>query len=106
ERPLVYFQRAYDANPRGVMAAGTFLDLGRRWLRRPEMHVAAIEFVRAGLTLHPKNGPLHELLGDLLVRKGQTADAMTSFRAAYELDPKLGKGASVDEYVAGRMKVN
>ena len=106
ERPLVYFQRAYEANPRGVMAANTFLDLGRRWLRRPEMHVAAMEFVRAGLTIHPKNGALHELLGDLLVRKGQTAEAMTSFRAAYELDPKLGKGASIDDYVAGRMKVN
>ncbi len=106
ERPLVYFQRAFESNPGGVVVAGTFLDLGRRWLRRPETHATAIEFVRAGIAIHPKSGPLHELLGDLLVRKGQTAEATTSFRAAYELDPKLGKGASIDDYVAGRMKLN
>jgi tetratricopeptide (TPR) repeat protein len=106
ERPLVYFRRAFEVNPRGVMAAGTFLDLGRRWLRRPEMQVAAIEFVGAGITLHPKNAALHELLGDLLLKKGQTDQAMSNFRTAYQLDPKLGKGASIDEYVAARMKAN
>jgi len=106
ERPLVYFQRAFESNPGGVMAAGTFLDLGRRWLRRPEMQVAAIEFVGAGIALHPKNGSLHELLGDLLLKKGQSDQAMSNFRTAYQLDPKLGKGASIDEYVAARMKGN
>lgn len=104
ERPIVYFERAFDANPNGVMAAGTFLDLGRRWLRRPEMHTAAIEFISAGIKLYPKSGALHELLGDLLLKKGQTDEAASKFRLAFQLDPKLGKGASVEEYVAGRMK--
>jgi tetratricopeptide (TPR) repeat protein len=106
ERPLVYFKRAFGANPNGVMAAGTFLDLGRRWLRPPEMHNAALELVGDGIELHPKNAALRELFGDLLIRKGQTEQAAGSFRMAYQLDPKLGKGASLEEYVAARVKVN
>jgi CubicO group peptidase (beta-lactamase class C family) len=106
ERPLVYFKRAYAANPNGVMAAQTFLDLGRRWLRRPEMLGAALEFVSDGITLHPKNAALHELLGDLQVRKGQAEQAATNFRLAYQLDPKLAKGATLEDYVAARMKIN
>ena len=69
------------------------------------MHNAAIEFITAGITLHPKNAALHELLGDLLVRKGQAEQAATNFRKAYELDPKLAKGVSVEEYVSTRMKI-
>jgi len=106
ERPLVYFKRAFEANPNGVMAAPTFLDLGRRWLRRPEMHDAALELVTDGITIHPKQGALYELLGDLLFRKGQTDQAVSNFRMAYQLDPKLGKGASLEEYVAAKTKVN
>jgi CubicO group peptidase (beta-lactamase class C family) len=106
QRPLVYFKRAFEANRYGVVAAETFLDLGRRWLRRPEMHEAALQFVRDGITLHPKYGALHELLGDLLIRKGQTEQAASSFRMAYQLDSKLGKGATLEAYVAARMKVN
>ena len=106
ERPLVYFKRAFEANPNGVMAPQTFLDLGRRWLRRAEMHGAALEFVTAGTVLHPKNAALHELLGDVLIRKGQTDQAATNFRTAYQLDPTLGKGATLEEYVAARIKIN
>jgi len=106
ERPLVYFKRAFEANPSGVIAPQTFLDIGRRWVRRPELHNAALEFVSNGISLHPKNAALHELLGDVLIRKGQTDQAATNFRAAYQLDPKLGKGATLEEYVAARMKIN
>jgi tetratricopeptide (TPR) repeat protein len=105
ERPLVYFKRGFEANPNGVMAAGTFLDLGRRWLRNPQWHSAAIEFVGAGVVLYPKNAALHELLGDLLIRKGQAEQASISFRKAYELDPRVAKGAPLEEYVAARMKI-
>lgn len=106
ERPLVYFRRAFESNPGGVMAAGTFLDLGRRWLRRPETQTAAIELVGAGIELHPKSGALHELYGDLLLRKGQPDQARANFLKAYELDSRLAKGASMEDYVAGRMKLN
>jgi tetratricopeptide (TPR) repeat protein len=106
ERPLVYFKRAFAANPHGVMAPQTFLDLGRRWLRRSEMHAAAVEFVTDGIVLHPKEAALYELLGDLLIRKGQSEQAATNFRTAYQLDPKLAKGATLEEYVAARMKIN
>jgi hypothetical protein len=46
------------------------------------------------------------LLGDLLVRKGQADQAINNFRMAYQLDPKLGKGATLEEYVAARTKLN
>lgn len=106
ERPLIYFKRAFEANPYGVMAAKTFLDLGGRWLRRPEMHGAALEFVTDGIALHPKQGALYELLGDLLFRRGQTDQAINNFRMAYQLDPKLGKGTTLEEYIAARTKLN
>jgi predicted Zn-dependent protease len=70
------------------------------------MHNAALELVGDGIELHPKNAALRELFGDLLIRKGQTEQAAGSFRMAYQLDPKLGKGASLEEYVAARVKVN
>lgn len=103
ERPIVYFKRAFEANPRGVMSAQTFLDLGGRWLRNPQMYDAAIAFVRDGLEIHPQVAALHQLLGDLLVKKNQKDLAVNSYRRAFELDPKLGKGASVDEYIKARI---
>ena len=106
ERPLVYFRRAYEANPNGVMGAGTFLDLGRRWLRRAEMFGAANDFITAGLELHPKNAALHELFGDLMLKRGQKDAAIENYRKAYQLDPKVAKGATLEEYVAARTKIN
>ena len=86
------------------MRAKTFLDLGARWLARPPFYDAAVEFVGAGVELHPKDAKLRELLGDFLARQGQTAAAAESYRAAYNIDPGLAKGLSADEYVARRLK--
>lgn len=103
ERPVVYFKRAFESNPSGVMRAETFVDLGRRWLPRPQMHDAAITLVRDGLELHPQVAALHELLGDLLVKKNEKDLAVNSYRRAFELDPKRGNGASLDEYIKARV---
>jgi CubicO group peptidase (beta-lactamase class C family) len=104
ERPAVYFRRAFESNPDGVMRARTFLDLGGRWLGRPQFYDAGVEFVGAGVQLHPKDAKLRELLGDFLARKGQTGAAAENYRAAYNIDPTLTKGSSADDYVAGRLK--
>ncbi|HEX8204417.1 MAG TPA: hypothetical protein VF587_00010, partial [Solirubrobacteraceae bacterium] len=104
ERPAAYFRRAYESNPGGVARAGTFLELGGRWLGRPPFYDAAVEFVGAGVELHPKDARLRELLGDFLARKGRPDAAAENFRAAYDLDPAVGKGSAADEYVAGRLK--
>jgi hypothetical protein len=40
------------------------------------------------------------------VRKGQSDQAATNFRTAYQLDPAVAKGATLEEYLAARMKVN
>lgn len=104
ERPVVYFRRAFEANPEGVMSARTFLDLGGRWLGRPQFYDAGVEFVGAGVELHPKDAKLRELLGDFLARKGKPDEAAASYRQAYTIDPTLAKGLSADEYVAGRLK--
>jgi CubicO group peptidase (beta-lactamase class C family) len=104
ERPVVYFRRAFESNPDGVMRAGTFLNLGGRWLGRPQFYDAAVEFVGAGVQLHPKDAKLRELLGDFLARKGKPDSAAENYRAAYTIDPTLAKGSSADEYVAGRLK--
>ncbi|HEX7313937.1 MAG TPA: serine hydrolase [Pyrinomonadaceae bacterium] len=104
ERPLVYFRRAYEANPDGVMRAKTFLDIGANWLKRPQMTDAGLEYIGAGVALHPKDAKLRELLGDFQARKGKLDEATANYRAAYNLDPALAKGLSADEYVAGRLK--
>jgi Flp pilus assembly protein TadD len=88
------------------MGAGTFLDLGRRWLRRPEMLGAANEFVSAGVELHPKNAELHELFGDVLLKRGQRDQASAHYRLAYDIDSKIAKGASFEDYIAARMRAN
>jgi tetratricopeptide (TPR) repeat protein len=103
ERPLVYFKRAFESNPSGVMRAKTFTDLGGRWLNRPEMAQAGLEFLSAGAEIHPKESVLHEMLGDFLLRKGDKARAEESYRKAFALDANIGKGATVDEYVARKL---
>ena len=70
------------------------------------LHDAALDVVGDAGVLHPKNAALHELFGDLSVRKGLTEQAGNAFRTAYQLDSKLGKGATLEEYVASRMKTN
>jgi CubicO group peptidase (beta-lactamase class C family) len=104
ERPLAYFRRAFESNPEGVMRAGTFLDIGGRWLTRPQLIDAGVEFVGAGVALHPKDAMLRVLLGDFLMRKGRADSAAENYCAAYSIDPSLGKGLSADEYVAGKIK--
>jgi len=86
------------------MRAKTFLDIGGRWLSRPQLTDAGVEFVGAGAALHPRNAALREMLGDFLARKGQTDAAAENYRAAYNIDPTLAKGLSADEYVAQRLK--
>jgi CubicO group peptidase (beta-lactamase class C family) len=103
ERPLVYFRRAFEANPSGVMKAATFLDLGGRWLKQPRMHNAAFEFIGAGVELHPQHAALRELFADLLSKMGRRDEAADSYRKAFALDPKIGKGASAEDYVTAKL---
>ncbi|MBC7930377.1 MAG: serine hydrolase [Rubrivivax sp.] len=103
ERPVGYFKRAFESNPSGVMRAKTFTDIGARWLGRPEMAQAGLEYLSAAVELHPKNAALHEMLGDFQLRKGEKALAEESYRKAFALDANIGKGVSVDEYVARKM---
>ncbi|HEX8502046.1 MAG TPA: serine hydrolase domain-containing protein [Pyrinomonadaceae bacterium] len=104
ERPAVYFRRAYESNPDGVMRAGTFLDIGGRWLSRPQLTDAGLEFIGAAVALYPKDARLREMLGDFLARKGKADEAAANYRAAHGIDPALAKGLSADEYVASKLK--
>lgn len=104
ERPLAYFRRAFESNPDGVMRVKTFTDIGGRWLSRPQLTDAGIEYVGAGVALHPKDAALRVLLGDFLARKGRLDAAAESYREAYKLDPGLGKGQSAEEFASGRLK--
>jgi CubicO group peptidase (beta-lactamase class C family) len=104
ERPVAYFRRAYESNPDGVMRPGTFLDIGGRWLARPQMWDAGLEYVGAAAALYPKDAAVRELFGDFLARKGRTQEAAENYRQAYALDPARAKGLSADEYVAQRLK--
>jgi tetratricopeptide (TPR) repeat protein len=104
ERPVVYFRRAFESNPDGVMSVKTFLDIGGRWLTRPQLVDAGIEYVGAGVALHPKDAALRQMLGDFLARKGRADAAAEHYRAAYNLDSGLGKGLPAEEYVSGRLK--
>ena len=85
------------------MRAATFLDLGRRWLARPQMYDAAVSFLTAGLEVHPAEAQLHALFGDFLLRKGLRERAADSYRKAFGLDPKMGQGRTVDEFVNAKL---
>jgi CubicO group peptidase (beta-lactamase class C family) len=106
ERPVVYFQRAFESNPEGVMAAKTFLDIGGRWLGRPQFTDAGAEFVGAGVQLHPKNAALRVLLGDFLVLKGRPDSAAENYHEAYKADPSIAKGLPVDEWVRSKLRLD
>lgn len=106
ERPVAYFRRAYESNPDGVMRAQTFLDLGGRWLGRPQFSDAGVEFVGAGVQLHPRDARLRELLGDFLVLKGKLDSAAENYEAAYNIDPTVAKGLPVHEWIRGKLKTD
>jgi CubicO group peptidase (beta-lactamase class C family) len=102
ERPVVYFRRAFESNPDGVMRAKTFLDLGGRWLKRPEMTATALDFVSVAVELYPKDAALNEMLGDFLQRAGRKDEAATAYRKAFALDPNVAKGSTLDAYLASK----
>ncbi|HEV2862827.1 MAG TPA: serine hydrolase domain-containing protein [Pyrinomonadaceae bacterium] len=103
ERPVVYFKRAFAANPRGVMRPATFLDIAGRWLANPQMTDPGLEFVGAAVEVHEKNAALREMLGDFLLKKGRRDEAAESYRRAYALDPAVAKGATAEDYVARKL---
>ncbi|HJR07824.1 MAG TPA: serine hydrolase [Pyrinomonadaceae bacterium] len=103
ERPAVYFKRAFDANPNGVMRSKTFTDIGARWLARPQMYDGGIALLRAGIEVHPKDAALHAMLADFLLKKGQKDEAVETYRKAFALDPNFGKGVSIEDYIARKM---
>jgi CubicO group peptidase (beta-lactamase class C family) len=102
ERPAVYFRRAFESNPDGVMRARTFLEIGSHWLKQPEMTAAGVEFISATVDLHTKNAALYEMLGDFHARAGRKGDAEADYRRAFALDPSVAKGATLDEYLKAR----
>ncbi len=102
ERPVAYFKRAFDSNPNGVMRAGTFTDLAARWLGNPARFDTAVEFLRAGIEIHPKETALYGLLGDFLLKKGQKEQAVENYRKAFALDANFSKGVALEEYVTRR----
>jgi tetratricopeptide (TPR) repeat protein len=106
ERPAVYFRRAFESNPDGVIRAQTFLDIGGRWLGRPQFTDAGVEFVGAGVQLHPRHAALRVLLGDFLVLKGRPDSAAENYHEAYNIDPSLAKGLPVDEWVRSKLKLD
>jgi CubicO group peptidase (beta-lactamase class C family) len=103
EPPAVYLRRAYEANPDGVMRARTFLDIGGGWLKRPERTGAGVEFIGAAVELYPKDAALREMLGDFRARAGRKAEAEADYRKAFELDPNVARGATLDAYLAGKV---
>ena len=106
ERPAVYFQRAHASNPDGVMRVQTFLDIGGRWLGRPQFTEAGFEFVNVGVQLHPKDAKLRVMLGDFLVLKGKLDSAAEHYQAAYNIEPSVAKGVPVNEWVKSKLKVD
>ena len=102
EPPAAYFRRAFESNPDGVMRARTFLDIGASWLKRPERTAAGVELLSAAAALHTKDAAIQEMLGDFLLRAGRKAEAEASYRKAFELDPAVAKGSTLDAYLASK----
>jgi CubicO group peptidase (beta-lactamase class C family) len=103
EPPAVYLRRAFESNPDGVMRARTFLDIGGGWLKRPERTAAGVEFISAAVELYPKDAALREMLGDFRARAGLKEEAEADYRKAFELDPNVARGATLDAYLAGKL---
>jgi CubicO group peptidase (beta-lactamase class C family) len=103
ESPAVYLRRAFESNPDGVMRARTFLDIGAGWLKRPERTGAGVEFLGAAVELYPKDAALREMLGDFRARAGRKDEAAADYRKAFELDPGVAKGSTLDAYLARKL---
>lgn len=101
EDALIYFKRAFEANPKGVARAKTFLDITRSWAGRPEVLNRGIALLQIATQLHPKEAALYERLGDYLIQKGQREQAIEAYRKALALDPKLlPEGTDAETYIA------
>ena len=103
EPPAAYLRRAFESNPDGVMGAKTFLDIGGGWLERPDRTNAGVELLGAVAGLHSKNAAIQAMLGDFLMRAGRKAQAETSYRKAFALNPKIAKGSTLEAYLAGKL---
>jgi Flp pilus assembly protein TadD len=58
--------------------------------------------VSAAVELYPGDAALNEMLGDYLQRAGRKDEAAARYRKAFELDPAIAKGATLDAYLASK----
>jgi CubicO group peptidase (beta-lactamase class C family) len=103
EPPVVYLRRAFESNPDGVMRARTFSEIGAGWLKRPDRTNAGVELLSAAVELHPKDAALREMLGDFRALAGRKDEAAADYRKAFELDPNIAKGLTLEAYLASRV---
>jgi len=89
------------------------------WCRRGRISEAE-RLVREALELRQNYADLHKIMGDILLRKGETMGAREQYQQALAINPrfagaaagyvvaarKLGKGREADEFLDGFLQDN
>jgi Flp pilus assembly protein TadD len=61
-----------------------------------------VEFLGAAAELYADNAAVQEMFGDFLMRAGRKDEAAARYRKAFELDPAIAKGSTLDAYLASK----
>lgn len=88
EKSVPYFKKAVELNPNGLAGAGGINGLAYQ-LAGAGKTDAALELLKMGVELHPREANLYDSIGEFYAKKGDKEKAVEHYRKALEIDPKL-----------------
>lgn len=81
-------KQSLDANPNGIAGPGR-LNTNAQQIAGGGKTDVAVELLKLGLELHPKEALLYDSLGDLYLQKNQKDEALQHYKRALEVDPNF-----------------
>jgi tetratricopeptide (TPR) repeat protein len=94
----VALKKAVMLNPNGPASAGGLNNIAYQ-LSGVGMVDDALTVLRTAIEMYPKEANLYDSQGEFLLKKGEKAKALASYKKALELNPNFGNAAGAREIV-------
>jgi CubicO group peptidase (beta-lactamase class C family)/Flp pilus assembly protein TadD len=98
ENAKVFLKKSAMLNPTGGASAGGLNNVAYQ-LAGAGMVDHGLAVLRIAIDIYPQEANLHDSLGEFLLRKGEKAKALESYRKALELNPNFGNSTRAREVV-------
>ncbi len=93
-----WLKKAVAINPQGAASAGGLNNIAYQ-LAGVGMLEEAMAILRVAIEMYPKEANLYDSLGEFLLRKGEKAKALESYKKALEVNPNFPNASNAREIV-------